>query len=200
MQFSRDRIEEILRDRQPAPICGKKRAAVAAVLRFDDDGRAPDILLMRRAERDGDRWSGHVSFPGGREEEHDPSLHATAIRETHEEVGLDLESSGRFIGALDAVRAMARGVPLSTIIHPYVFECERDVDLVLGDEAVRAFWMPLQLAASGEIDSTRPYGIGPARLQLPCWRFDGEVVWGLTFQMLRSMIALLSEVPSRGSR
>src|SRR5262245_15848363 len=45
---------------------GVRRAAVAAILRWRGD--EPEILLMERAQRDGDRWSGQVSMPGGREE------------------------------------------------------------------------------------------------------------------------------------
>ena len=63
----------------PGRLLGQRRAAVAAVLRFDRD--AAELLLMRRAERDGDRWSGQVSMPGGREEAADADLVATAVRE-----------------------------------------------------------------------------------------------------------------------
>lgn len=95
------------RPREVARALHARRAAVAAVLRFDR-GR-PEVLLMKRAEHPGDRWSGHVSFPGGREEDHDPDLLTTALRETHEELGLDLDASARLLGRLDDVRAVAKG-------------------------------------------------------------------------------------------
>lgn len=50
----------------------------------------PEILFIKRAGRVGDRWSGHVAFPGGRRDPPDVDDRATAIRETREEVGLDL--------------------------------------------------------------------------------------------------------------
>ena len=54
--------------------------------------RGPDstILLMRRAEREDDAWSGHWSFPGGRRDESDVDLLQTALRELWEECGIRL--------------------------------------------------------------------------------------------------------------
>jgi 8-oxo-dGTP pyrophosphatase MutT (NUDIX family) len=50
----------------------------------------PEILFIKRAGRVGDRWSGHVALPGGRRDPPDADDRAAAIRETREEVGLDL--------------------------------------------------------------------------------------------------------------
>jgi len=172
------------------PLVSPKRAAVAVVLRYSR-ADAPEVLLMRRVERKGDRWSGHVSFPGGREEEHDPDLQATAMRETREEVGLDLASGARLVGRLDDLRAVAKGKLLPLSISPFVFHLERDAPLVLNEEAADAFWLPLDRAAAGDLDDRIDYGLGPARLELPCWRYEGHVVWGLTFRMLERFLALL---------
>ena len=62
-------------------------AAVAIVRTLGPD---PAILLMRRAEREGDAWSGHWSLPGGRREESDVDLLETALRELREECGIRL--------------------------------------------------------------------------------------------------------------
>lgn len=166
------------------------RAAVAAVLRFDS-GR-PEVLLIQRAEREGDRWSGHVSFPGGREEPGDPDLLATALRETREEVGIDLSRSGRLLGRLDPVRAISRGELLPLTITPFVFAATEPVEPVLGHEATCAFWLPLVAAASGALDGEYEHRLGPVPLRLPCWRYEGRVIWGLTFEMLRKLLAVIS--------
>lgn len=50
----------------------------------------PEVLFIKRASRKGDRWTGHVALPGGGRDPEDADDHATAIRETSEEVGIDL--------------------------------------------------------------------------------------------------------------
>lgn len=50
----------------------------------------PELLYIKRATRSSDKWSAHVAFPGGRQDETDEDSLYTAMRETWEEVGLDL--------------------------------------------------------------------------------------------------------------
>jgi 8-oxo-dGTP pyrophosphatase MutT (NUDIX family) len=173
--------------RTPRLLAGR-RAAVAMFLREGDGG--PEVLLMKRREHAGDRWSGQVSLPGGKEHPEDRDLVATAVRETLEEVGVDLARSGRLVGRLDGLRAIAEGRLLPLIITPFVFVEVAPHALDLREEAESAFWLPLAAAASGALDSSYRYELGPLPLQLPCWRYQGYVVWGLTFQMLRGLIAV----------
>ncbi|HKA86013.1 MAG TPA: CoA pyrophosphatase [Haliangiales bacterium] len=189
MPLTLEQIEARLADHHPPYPAPGRRAAVAAVFRFDL-GR-PEVLLMKRSERAGDRWSGHVSFPGGREEAGDPDLLATAVRETLEEVGLDLRRSARLLGRLGATRAVARGRVLPMTITPFVFNLVADAPLALREEAESAFWFPLDRAAAGALDDTYTYRLGPIPLNLPCWRYEGYVVWGLTYQMLRGLLAVV---------
>ncbi len=185
-----ERIAERLAAHQAADLhpAGGRRAAVAALLRFDRG--APEVLLMKRIERDGDRWSGHVSFPGGNQHPDDPDLVATAVRETVEEVGIDLSSAGRLLGRLDSVIPLSRTGPVPMTVTPFVFELTTEVDPVPGDEAESVFWLPLDRVLAGELDSEFEYLYGPQPMMLPCWRFDGYVVWGLTYRLLRDLIDL----------
>ncbi|MCC6995994.1 MAG: CoA pyrophosphatase [Deltaproteobacteria bacterium] len=169
----------------PARRLGQRRAAVAAVLRFDRD--AAELLLMRRAERAGDRWSGQVSLPGGREEAADADLVSTAIRETREELGIDLATAA-LLGTLPSSHAIARGKLLPMTITPFVFHLAAPQPIRLGPEAEASFWLPLDPAARGELDADYQYQLGPFSRRFPSFRHQGEVVWGLTYQILQSLL------------
>ncbi|KAF9887657.1 hypothetical protein FE257_009750 [Aspergillus nanangensis] len=54
------------------------------------DNGDPEVLFIKRASRVGDRWTGHVALPGGKRDPEDADDREAAIRETSEEVGLDL--------------------------------------------------------------------------------------------------------------
>ncbi len=149
---------------------------------------------MRRSSCDEDPWSGQVCLPGGKEEEQDADLIETARRETHEELGVQLAHCSRHVGVLDDVQAMARGRRLATVITPHVFTQTRAPTIILGEEAAHAFWLPLGMAAQGSLDSEYKYGQGAGAILLPCWRYQDEVVWGLTYRMLRTLLALARPV------
>jgi 8-oxo-dGTP pyrophosphatase MutT (NUDIX family) len=192
MNLSLSRFEQRLATlRVDDPPKGDVRTATAVLLRFDRG--QPDVLLMKRAERAEDRWSGHISLPGGREEPADADLLATAMRETIEELGVDLGASARLIGRLEPLRAVAHGRVLPMTIAPFVFVETTPVTVALGDEAQEAFWMPLDLAASGAISGEYPYVLGPETRTLPCWHYQGHVVWGLTYRMIDDLLRLVVE-------
>ncbi len=163
-----------------------KIAAVAIVLRYQNGG--PEVLLMRRIERDGDPWSGQISLPGGSGKDADGDAVGTAIRETQEEVGLDLAVCARRIGFLPPVHPVPRGLARPLHVTPVVFTQIRDDPTAAGDEAQRVFWFPLDRAAAGELDGTTHWKIGFIDKQFPCWNFDGEVVWGMTHRILLSLL------------
>ena len=164
----------------------ERRAAVAAVF---SPGDALKVLLMRRAERPGDRWSGQVSFPGGHAEPVDPDLASTARRETREEVGVDLEAA-ELLGCLPTRRAKARGRAVPMTITPFVFVVDEPPKLDLGPEAAHAFWLPFGPALDGELDDHYLYDTGAARIRLPAWRHEADVIWGMTYEMLQELGAL----------
>lgn len=168
-----------------------RRAAVALVLREADDGR-PELLFIRRAEHEKDPWSGHMGFPGGRAERGDASLEATAVRETLEETGIDLVRHGTKLGDLDEVRALARGKPVDLVIAPFVFRLRRLVDGRPSREVVSLHWIALDRLLDPASRGTLHYEHEGARLELPCFRIDGLVIWGLTYRMFENLVFLLA--------
>ena len=163
-----------------------RRAAVAIVLR--DAGEGSEVLLMRRAEREGDRWSGQIGLPGGHADAEDRDLLATALREAHEEVGLDLAREAELVGHLRPVQAKARGALLSMWITPFVFCTSKRLAPRPGPEAIEAFWFPLSRAQRGELAWTHRYRRESEERVLPAWRFEERVVWGLTYEILSGFL------------
>lgn len=167
---------------EPPPADGMRRAAVAALLHEGEDG--PAVLLMKRADRDGDPWSGQVSLPGGRYEAADADLRTTAMREAEEELALALATDARYLGRLEARRAG----PHQMEVSPYVFVTDRVPALRLGLEATATFWLPLTRCALGQLDSTYDWPGPPMKMTFPCWLWDGYTVWGLTMRILVDLL------------
>ncbi|CAG8486800.1 6713_t:CDS:2 [Acaulospora colombiana] len=87
----------------------------------------PEILYIKRALRNGDRWSGQMAFPGGKQDPEDVDDLDTAERETFEEVGLDLGNRDQFthIGALDDLEVTTTfGKKLLMILCPFADDDE----------------------------------------------------------------------------
>jgi 8-oxo-dGTP pyrophosphatase MutT (NUDIX family) len=177
------------------PVAPTRRAAVAVVLR--EGGTGAEVLLIKRAERAGDPWSGHVAFPGGRADPEDASIEATAEREAREEVGLDLAPpAARRIGRLPDHPGRAAGRWIGLAITPVLYQVVGDPPLALDRAEVEAtFWAPLAALASGRHDGRMLHWWRPLRrlplslpFVLPCWRYEGFTIWGLTHRMLRGLL------------
>lgn len=161
----------------------RKRAAVAVVVHDDPSG--PRVLMMKRVERVGDPWSGHISLPGGGYQSADGDLRVTAIREAREELDVDLAPL-QYLGALPVLSPLSAG-PSGVEVTPFVFATPVELATAPGPEAVRGFWLPLELAASGQLDAEYTYP-GTER-KFPSWRFEGYTIWGMTWRILGDLIA-----------
>lgn len=170
---------------------GCTRAAVAIVLRDGDGG--PEFIVIHRAHRRGDPWSGHMALPGGRQHRGDPNLFATAARETREEVGVDLEQCGTLLGHLDDLRAIGRGRPLDLIITPFVCALHAPVTLTPDDREVQsAFWVPLASLRRHEARGTYRHTLDGHELEHPAFVYEGRTIWGLTHRILSGFLEVLN--------
>jgi 8-oxo-dGTP pyrophosphatase MutT (NUDIX family) len=179
------------RSRPPRFVPSGRRAAVAAVLREGEAGL--ELLFIHRAEHPRDPWSGQMAWPGGRVDDGDDGPLAAALRETREELALDLERDAELLGALSEVRThLRRGSgPLSVV--PFVFELKGEPVLVPNPEVQEALWVPLPfLLERGNRGRMIWTGRG-VPLVMPCYRFEGRVIWGLTLHMLDELLELVAE-------
>lgn len=167
-----------LPDRTPAG----KQAAVALVLA----GETADlhVCLIRRAEHEPDRWSGHMALPGGRVDVRDPSIRAAAIRETREEVGLRLDRVP-YLGTLDTMPVSAAGQPTGMSLSSFVFHLGDMLErFTLSEEVAEAFWVPLRYMLDPSNAARRPTLRDGVPLDRPAVVYQGHYIWGLTYRVL----------------
>lgn len=196
--ISLSRIEIALRE-GPAPRARTDavswRAAVALVLR--ERAGDTEVMVIRRAERKGDPWSGHAALPGGRVDAADLTLEDTALREVHEEVGVDLRAHGaRILGRLsDHPRRASRWAVFA--VTPVVVAIEGDPPLRLDPhEVAEVRWVTLSQLARHRgrmLWWYRPLRRLPFALPmlLPRWRLGSLTIWGLTHGILTELFERL---------
>lgn len=165
-----------------------KEAAVALVLRPLPEEDA-ELLVIRRATRAGDPWSGQIGLPGGRFDATDDSLEATALRETVEEVGLDLRQHGRILGSLDELRPRTPVLP-PIIVRPYVAVVEQVPALVLSDEVAEARWVRLGELFHPSARVSTSVQVRDVRMRVDAYQHGDFTIWGMTERILATFAAL----------
>ena len=120
-------------------------AAVVVLLREADLDF--QVLLVKRAEKAGDPWSGQTAFPGGKRSPEDQNLKETVVRETSEETSIDLLVGCRFLGAMELVRTTQK--PGMKIL-PFVVLLEKEQTIKLNEELTEYFWAPLKELAKNK--------------------------------------------------
>jgi 8-oxo-dGTP pyrophosphatase MutT (NUDIX family) len=158
-----------------------KRASVAVVVK---GAQAPSLLLIRRAERPGDPWSGQIAFPGGKSQAGDATLKDTAARETLEELGIDLQRQAEFLGYFGSFRTHTRDMD----VYPAAFALNDEVKIALNAEVASFRWVPLDRLVALCRRSEPLLGTG-AGGPVPAIRIDDYVVWGLTFRIISTLLS-----------
>ena len=166
-----------------------RRAAVAIVLREGATG-ALELLLIKRSVHEGDPWSGQVALPGGRHEPADSTLQDTAVRETREEIGVDIAREGVVLGTLDELRPRTTLLP-SIIVTPFVAVVRADVSLTTSEEVAEAFWVPLASLSDPALQVESEVTARGATWRVPSYLLGVHIVWGMTERILRQLQQML---------
>jgi 8-oxo-dGTP pyrophosphatase MutT (NUDIX family) len=173
-----------------------RRAAVAIVL--TESAGSLNLLLIERAKRAGDPWSGQMAFPGGRVDAADASTRAAAERETLEEVGLSLAGS-EFLGRLDDLPGLPTP-PSDFAVSAFVFYASEPDALALNHEVQDAFWFSLNALSDREryIDHPAKDQSGRHSPGILVGEPGRHVVWGLTYRFLERLLKILDQpLPER---
>ena len=168
-------------DPRPHPAPGDRLAAVLALVVAAPE---PSLLLTERAA-DLSRHPGEVSLPGGLQDPEDGSLLATALREAHEELGLD-PTLPVVLGALPPIHTFVSGI----LVTPFVATVPTLPSLsVHAAEIARVLTTPLRTL--GAVERERELAREGGRVWRG-WSYDveGAIVWGATGAMVHALLEL----------
>lgn len=191
------RLEEIrarLAAYRPTLIEEQKVARASVAMVLGEGAAGVELLLIQRAARDDDPWSGHMALPGGRRDPDDADVIATAVREAREEVGIDLTVDGEPIGRLDELRAVARHRPLDLVISPVVFALQRPAALTLNPREVdSAVWVPVSFFGTPDARATYSRTLDGIASEYPAFRYERYTIWGLTHRILEGFLEITTK-------
>jgi 8-oxo-dGTP pyrophosphatase MutT (NUDIX family) len=186
-------LGKVLNAFRPAKVSDRRdqaRAGVAAILRQEEGKNGLRILLIRRAERWGDPWSGHMAFPGGRMENADKNVFATTLREAEEEIGIHLDQDAVCIGRLSDLPAMTHDRRSPMVLTPFVFRLENEPVWRLSSEVVEKVWVPFSFFMNQENRKEMDWSSAAGTQILPCYDYQNRIIWGLTLSMLDELMDL----------
>jgi len=156
----------------------------AVLVGLFDSSVGPQVLLTRRSESLSSH-RGQIAFPGGRLEPGETSLQA-ALRETHEEIGIDV-TSATVLGELAAHRTISS----SSHIVPHVVDLGAPPSVFqLSGEVERVFTVPLADLVRSDTFAQEHWVFADREVVVPMFYLDDETIWGATARMLQELLLL----------
>jgi 8-oxo-dGTP pyrophosphatase MutT (NUDIX family) len=166
----------------------RPQAAVALLLAPDPDR----LLLIRRAERAGDPWSGHLALPGGRRDAADADLLATAIRETKEETAVRLEREW-CRAELDDLAPLTPTLP-PIMVRPFLFLLTEAIPPGVSNEVVHATWLPLAELLREGVRGPRTIVVRGEPRMVDGYRLPEGFLWGMTERIVTPVLTAWQEL------
>ena len=181
-----DRLSVVEAPAGPLP---SKRAAVAISLRSGVSG--PEILMIQRAVREGDPWSGHMGFPGGRKDPSDLTDVACAKRETCEEIGFDLDTYGELVCQLSDVNTGWRADRPDMLVAPFIFKVDSTPSFDLNHEVDDTLWVPLNFLLDDANRGRHQWDWRGELLESDAFTYGGRLIWGLSLMMIDELLEII---------
>jgi 8-oxo-dGTP pyrophosphatase MutT (NUDIX family) len=180
------RLATALAKRSPREVVDPTRGEAAVGLFLVPD---PDrLLLIRRAVRRGDPWSGQLALPGGRREPNDADLLDTAVRETEEEVGFRVSARAPAV-QLDDLAPTTPALP-PVIVRPWVFLLDEEPLLRLNDEVAAITWVPLDLLLRPDLYRDADLLVRGRPMTVAGYHLEEGLLWGMTERIVTPVLRL----------
>lgn len=181
-----ERLKEL--KRRAYEMQSAKRAAVLCLFYPAGSGETHFILILRKTYKG--VHSDQVGFPGGKVEEVDRDLEATALRETHEEVGVS-PSEVSVLKELTEVYIP----PSNYFVRPYLGIAQQTPNFQAQfDEVAAMIEVPIKEFLDDSVRITQSLSTSYAKkIEVPAFELQGHVVWGATAMMLNEVRELLTK-------
>jgi 8-oxo-dGTP pyrophosphatase MutT (NUDIX family) len=163
---------------QPELQQGSFPRQAAVLMALTDNESDPTVVLTKRAEHLSSH-SGEVSLPGGKWEIEDDSLLTTALRETHEEIGLE----SHLIEVLSSLPTLQTWQGMK--VTPFVGVVPEALELTPNEGELDAiFHVPLRFFLEDNRIRTDLFPYKGANYWSPAYSFEGYEVWGFTARLM----------------
>jgi 8-oxo-dGTP pyrophosphatase MutT (NUDIX family) len=168
-------------------LANKSNAAAVLMPLFERDGEL-HVVYIRRSDHVASH-RGQVAFPGGRVEPVDATLLDAALREAHEEVGID-PATVDVVGGLPTMHTTTSGI----IVAPFVGVIPSDAQLKPDpSEVAEIFDVPL--SALRDMNFRGDYEFNPdgrpRGSKFPAILYGGQIIWGLTLRITINLLEIL---------
>jgi 8-oxo-dGTP pyrophosphatase MutT (NUDIX family) len=164
-----------------------RESGVALILVEKQDNL--QCILMRRSVHPGSPHSGQIALPGGKKEDYDVDLEATARRETMEEIGIELNQDS-LLGLLTPIY-----IPVSKFkVQPYIYHYKGQLNFKLDPlEVDDVFLFDIDLLKSNDIIKRKEILLSQGYRQkgVPYFDISDEIVWGATAMIISEFRQLL---------
>jgi len=167
-----------------------KKAGVLILLIKDNDDEGYKILFTKRSEQL-KTHSGEVSFPGGKWEEGDSNLYQTALRESNEEINLDIENVTK-LGPLNFLLSRHK-----IEVNPFVGYLNQLQDFKGNFEIDEIFTVPISFLMNEKNIEYKEFNRKDLKVYIPSWVYNGNRIWGLTAMIAADFLNICFDVPTK---
>ena len=167
-----DSIKQKLEKLNPIkPTSLKKAGVFIGILYHDEFIENPEVIFTQRSAKVSTH-SGEVSFPGGKWEEGDKDLYETSLRESNEEINLNINDV-TYLGSLNYLISKHK-----IEVNPYIGLVTKKQNFIDNDEIAHTFSVPLDFL----INNAREHNIERKNTNVivPSWVYNDQTIWGLT--------------------
>ena len=170
---------DLLKELEETPF---PKAGVLIVLKnFGEYKKDPHIIFTKRSSKLSSH-PGEVSFPGGKFEEQDLNLLATAVRESEEEIGikkLNLEHLGKLPYLISKHNIE---------VHPFIAALKEDQEFIANEEIESIFSVPVSYLKNNQNAHIHKFNRQNHNVRISTWHYNEYVIWGLTAMIAAEFI------------